>query len=202
MSLTLKSLPRFRTLAGLALMVGLCVALTASAKVQTGTAAPDFQLTDQAGKTHKLSQYRGKTVVLEWTNPTCPFVVRHYRAKTMTKLAAANPEVVWLTIDSSNYFDAAKGQQWASAHGVRTLLGDASGKVGRLYGAQTTPHMFVIDPQGKIAYQGAVDNDPYNDKEGSARRNYVAAAIKAISAGQAPTEGDIRPYGCSVKYAR
>ena len=120
---------------------------TAFADVEIGAAAPDFTLKDQSGKAHTLSSYRGKTVVLEWTNPTCPFVEFHYKRDTMTKIAAANPDVIWLTIDSSYFATAAKNGAWASSEGVKTLLFDAAGDVGRLYGARTTPHMFVLDAQ-------------------------------------------------------
>ena len=172
------------------------------AQPTVGSPAPNFSLRDQSGQTHELSQYRGKIVVLEWTNPGCPFVRKHYEQGTMTRLAAANPEVVWLTIDSSHFFDAAAGARWAGEHGVRHLLGDASGTVGRSYSARVTPHLYVIDQQGVLAYQGAIDNNPYGNRPSGELQNYVAEAITALKAGRRPAQGETQPYGCSVKYQR
>lgn len=168
--------------------------------LKPGTAAPEFTLTDQTGKTHTLSDYHGKTVVLEWTNQTCPFVQRHYKADTMIKLAAANQDVVWLAIDSSNFTTAASCAKWAKSQEIPyPILVDASGDVGRLYHAKTTPHMFVIDTEGKIAYNGAIDDDPRGDKDGTT--NFVAAALHDLKAGHAVENASTKPYGCSVKYA-
>lgn len=180
------------------LLSNIVAAPSGSSTVKTGEMAPDFTLKDQSGTEVKLSSLKGKLVVLEWTNPGCPFVVRHYKAQTMTKLAKANSDVVWLTINSSHFTQDADNTTWAQKEGVKTVLNDASGKVGKLYGARTTPHMYVIDAQGKIAYQGAIDDDPYGDKESPL--NYVADALKALKAGKAPSINETKPYGCSVKY--
>jgi peroxiredoxin len=170
------------------------------AQPKTGALAPTFKLKDQNGAPHSLEQYRGKTVVLEWTNPTCPFVVNHYAKKTMTKLAAAHPEVVWLTVNSSNYTTDEKNKEWAKREGVRYVLNDASGEVGRSYGAKTTPHMFVINAKGTLVYQGAIDDNPHFEKREGV--NYVAQAIQDLAANRPVKRSEVRPYGCSVKYKR
>lgn len=171
-----------------------------SAAPELGAQAPDFTLTDHTGKAHTLSSYKGKLVVLEWTNPQCPFVVRHYAAKTMTNAAAAHPEVVWLTINSSHFATHEENAKWSAAEGVKATLNDPSGEVGARYGAKTTPHMFVIDAEGKLAYKGAIDDDPHGDKQTPI--NYVTEALKALKEGGRPAVSETRPYGCSVKYKR
>ena len=170
------------------------------AKVNTGEIAPDFTLSDQDGKSHTLSAYRGKTVVLEWTNPTCPFVEFHYKNDTMNKLSNAYPNVVWLTINSSYFTTAENNKKWARSENVKTVLADPSGKVGRSYEARTTPHMFVINPEGKIVYQGAIDDNPHMDQKVSV--NYVKEALSALKSKKKVEVGETRPYGCSVKYAK
>jgi peroxiredoxin len=164
--------------------------------------APDFELTDQNGKTHKLSDYHGKVVVLEWTNPTCPYVVRHYKADTMTNLAAKYGEdVVWLAIDSSNFVTAESATKWAKAEGIEyPILLDASGEVGKMYEAKTTPHMFVIGTEGEVLYNGAIDSDPQGKED--APTNYVEAAVASALAGQPIEKAQTKPYGCSVKYSK
>ncbi len=177
-------------------------ATTSTAAAQeavVGQPAPDFTLVDEAGQSHTLSDYRGSTVVLEWTNPGCPFVVRHYEADTMETLAGEHGDVVWLAVNSSHFNTAEDSAAWKSEQGLSypTLL-DTDGTVGHLYGARTTPHMFVIDAAGTLAYAGAIDDDPRgrNDED----TNYVAAAIDALAAGEAPAVSSTDPYGCSVKY--
>ena len=165
-----------------------------------GEQAPDFTLKDQTGKVHNLKQYRGKLVVLEWTNPTCPFVVRHYERDTMTKLAAAHPDVVWLTVNSSYYTTDADNTTWAKQEGVEVVLNDARGRIGQAYGAKTTPHMYIIDPQGRLVYQGAIDDNPHFDDRKTL--NFVDQALKELKAGKAVSQSSTRPYGCSVKYKR
>lgn len=164
--------------------------------------APDFELTDQSGTVHKLSDYHGKVVVLEWTNPQCPYVVRHYKADTMTDLAAKyGDDVVWLAIDSSNFVTAESASKWASAEGIEyPILLDASGKVGTLYKAKTTPHMFVIGTEGELLYDGAIDDDPQGKSE--APHNYVEAAVASALAGQPVEKPQTKSYGCSVKYGK
>lgn len=174
-------------------------------KAEIGKAAPDFELVDHAGNTHKLSDYAGKTVVLEWTNPLCPFVVRHYEADTMTKLAAAHPDVVWLAIDSSSdgktVVTAESASAWAEKESITyPILLDSKGKVGHMYQAKTTPHMFVINAEGKLVYEGAIDSDPRGNGEDTV--NYVADALAAVKAGKAVETASTKPYGCSVKYGK
>ena len=169
-------------------------------QLTTDQKAPDFELKDLSGKVHKLSQYLGKIVVLEWTNHTCPFVVKHYEQDTMGKLSKKYVDVVWLSIDSSHYFDQAQNTEWAKQHQVKTLLDDRDGTVGKSYGARSTPHMFVIDQAGKIAYQGAIDDDAFFEKSADQKVNYVDLAIQALQKGQKPATAYIKQYGCSVKY--
>lgn len=164
--------------------------------------ATDFTLADQHGKEVSLSDFAGKTVVLEWINPDCPFVQRHYKSDTMTNLAAkwGEKEVVWLAINSTHYMGAEDNLKFAMAHGIEyPILADPTGEVGRAYEAVTTPHMYVIDGEGNIVYNGAIDDD----KRGSSKspKNYVDAALASATGGSAVEEANTKPYGCSVKYA-
>ena len=164
--------------------------------------APDFTLTDQKGDTVKLSDFKGKVVVLEWTNPGCPFVQRHYKAGTMAGLAKSYAEkgVVWLAISSTYNINREDDAAWAEKQQIAyPVLGDHDGKVARAYGAKTTPHMFVIDASGNIAYQGAIDNDASGEKKEGVV-NYVAQALDAVLAGAPVAIPETRSYGCSVKY--
>lgn len=166
-----------------------------------GQPAPGFQLTDQAGQTHRLADLRGKIVVLEWINPQCPYVRRHYQARTMTGLVSAFPadRVVWLAIDSSHFVQPEGSEAWRTEHGMTyPILQDASGAVGRAYGATTTPNMYVIDAQGVLRYQGAIDDDPRGRVE--TPRNYVREAVQALLDGGPVPTPQTQPYGCSVKY--
>jgi len=168
---------------------------------EVGKPAPDFTLTDASGKEHKLSDYKGKHVVLEWTNPTCPYVVRHYDAKTMTTTAdKSGDEVVWLAVDSSNFVKAEDAKSWKDKHGISyPILLDPSGDVGRTYAAKTTPHMFVVDKEGTLRYSGAIDDDPRGEKKDGAT-NYISATLEALKAGKEVETSQTKPYGCSVKY--
>lgn len=172
----------------------------AQAQLKVGELAPNFELKDQFGKSHNLKDYRGKTVVLEWTNPTCPFVVYHYERDTMTKLIAQNPEVVWLHINSSYFTTAKENLAWAKAEGVQTVLADPSGQVGKLYNARTTPHMFIVNAEGKLVYQGAIDDNPHREERKV--NNYVAQALQSLKAKQNIKIAETKAYGCSVKYKR
>lgn len=175
-----------------------------------GATAPDISVTDSNGKTHTVSQYRGKTVVLEWFNPGCPFVKKHYESGNMQKLQEefTGKGVVWLTIDSSAPFRQghltpaeanARITEWKMKPSA--LLLDPDGKAGQTYGAKTTPHMFVISPDGKVIYQGAIDSTPSNSPAAIASAtNYVKAALDESMAGKPVTTASTRPYGCSVKY--
>ncbi len=192
-----------------ALTLGLSSASMAAATV--GEAAPEFSLPGVDGKTVNLADFKGKTVVLEWFNKDCPFVRKHYDSKNMQNLQKeiTGKEVVWLMINSSA--EGKEGHETAAA-GLETLtkegaaptayLLDADGKVGKLYDAKTTPHMFVIDKEGKLAYAGAIDDKASayaSDIEGA--KNYVRAAVDALLAGQTVAEASTKSYGCSVKYA-
>lgn len=166
-----------------------------------GEPAPDFTLTDHAGTDHRLADLRGKVVVLEWINPECPFVQRHYEASTMRALAEefADRGVVWLAIDSSHFVKADDSSAWRDQHSLPyPILQDPSGDVGRRYDATTTPNMFVIDAEGTLQYSGAIDDDPRGRSE--APRNYVREALQSVLEGQTPPSPETEPYGCTVKY--
>jgi peroxiredoxin len=173
------------------------------AALAVGEAAPAFTLQDLDGHDVSLSSFRGKTVVLEWMNPNCPVSRRHADAKTMVTTAAKHPEAVWLAINSTNresgdFVAPDAYKKYNAERGITyTVLYDTQGDVGRAYGATTTPHMFVVDAAGKIAYQGAIDDAPHG---GAAKVNYVDAALTALAAGRRPDPAATKSYGCSVKY--
>jgi peroxiredoxin len=181
------------------------MAATSAAYAATiGQPAPDVVLKDQDGREVDLETLRGKIVVLEWTNPDCPFVQRHYRQKTMTTLADRfkDRDVVWLAVNSTHYMDAARDRAWRAEQGFAyPVLDDHAGVAGGRYGAKTTPHMFVIDRAGTLVYEGAIDDDAAGAKEGEAR-NYVAEALDEVTAGKPVPVAETKPYGCSVKYAK
>jgi peroxiredoxin len=179
--------------------------------VRAGDTAPDFTGTDSHGKTHKLSDYRGKFVVLEWTNKDCPYTRKHYESGNMQALQKewTAKGVVWLTVLSSapgqqGHMTAAEENAYLAkekASPTAAIL-DPSGSIGRAYGAKTTPHMFVIDPSGKIIYEGAIDDHPTTDTADIKRsKNYVSEALAEAMKGQQVAVSYTRPYGCSVKYA-
>ncbi|MEE8141952.1 MAG: redoxin domain-containing protein [Planctomycetota bacterium] len=164
--------------------------------------APEFVLKDSSGKTHKLSEYKNKIVVLEWINYECPYVLRHCEKGTMTKTAKEFSErgVVWLAIDSHQQHDAAGVEKFRQKNQVTyPVLLDTDGKIGRKYGAKTTPHMFIIK-EGVILYDGAIDDDKRGKKKQAT--NHVAAALKEVLAGEPVTVAATQSYGCSVKYAK
>jgi peroxiredoxin len=177
----------------------------AAAGPAVGDPAPAFKLVDLDGKEHSLEQYRGKVVVLEWINPNCPFSERHAREKTMTALAGSN-EVVWLAVNSTrqghrDYLQPAAHQAYNAKYGIDyPVLYDSPGGVGHAYDARTTPHMFVIDEAGRVAYQGAIDDDPSGGKRAAERTNYVSGALAAQRDGRTAEPASTKPYGCSVKY--
>ncbi len=185
-------------------------ALYAADSPAVGSAAPDFSLPDASGKTHALSQYKGKYVVLEWFNPECPFVKKHYGSGNMQKLQSefTSKGVVWLTIDSNapgfegNLSpDQAQSvmKKWNTKQSAFLL--DPEGKVGRSYGARNTPHMFVINPEGKIVYEGAIDSKATpNPGDIPNSTNYVKVALDESMSGKPVSNANTRPYGCSVKY--
>lgn len=174
---------------------------------QVGQPAPAFTLTDTQGRTLTLEALKGKVVVLEWTNPGCPFVVRHYGAGSLQALQAQAKAMgaVWITVASTNpdhkdFLPApalqARLGEWKTAAAHVAL--DAEGTVGKAYEAKTTPHLFVIDAQGKVAYMGGVDDDPRGTK--ADRIPHVAQALEALKAGKPLAVTTTAPYGCSVKY--
>lgn len=179
------------------------------ADVNPGQPAPDFTLTDLSGNTVNLSDYKGKFVVLEWTNPACPFVKKFYEPGEMQKLQAQaqGMDVVWLSInstspESSDYQDGETAKSWTKQHNVpATWLKDSDGKVGKMYGATNTPQMFVINPEGVVVYEGAIDSIRSSKSEDIAKAdNFVMAALTAAREGRQVERPQTRPYGCSVKY--
>lgn len=185
-------------------------AMPAFAAPAVGEAAPDFTATDINGKTVKLSDLKGKNVVLEWTNSECPYVVKHYSSGNMqkTQKEAIGKGVEWISINSS-----APGRQGnvtpeqekeiltKNEAAPSTVILDQDGKIGKAYDAQTTPHMFVIDKEGKLAYAGAIDDNPSPKAEDAATaKNYVLAALNDIEAGKPVETPTSQPYGCAVKY--
>ena len=177
-----------------------------------GQSAPDFSLPDTNGQTHQLSQYKGKWVVLEWYQPDCPFVKKHYGSGNMQALQKefTAKGVVWLSIDSSapgeeGNYPADKLNQIATSQGAaRTaLLLDPEGKVGHDYAAKTTPDMYIINPEGKLVYEGAIDNKPTTVvADIKTATNYVKVALDSSMTGKSVSQTVTRPYGCSVKYAQ
>lgn len=183
-----------------------CLA-TVCAALEPGQRAPDFSVTDVTGKTHKLSAYRGKVIVLEWLNPACPYVQRHYRSENMpdTQKAAAADGAIWLQINSTAMGDleSAKSTEWQVKQGVVAsgYIRDQDGKLGKLFDAKTTPHLFVIAKDGTLAYQGAIDDQPSAGLGTTASaHNYVKAALGALKAGRPVEKPSTTPYGCAVKY--
>jgi peroxiredoxin len=175
-----------------------------------GQPAPDFTLNDASGKPVKLADQRGKHVVLEWTNPECPFVQKHYVSRNMQTLQKefAGKDVVWLSVNSTNrshaeFKSGSEMAQWMRAQGAAqtAVLIDETSSTGRAYAARTTPHMFVIDQQGKVVYAGAIDDKrSANPADAKTANNYVRAALTESLAGKPVTVAQTRPYGCSVKY--
>jgi peroxiredoxin len=170
--------------------------------IAIGMKAPDFSLEDQDGKTVSLHNFAGKTVVLEWTNPNCPFVQRHYREKTMQTLSDQYKDkgVAWLAINSSFFATDDQDKQWVTGQSISyPVLNDSSGGAGHAYNATNTPDMFIVGADGKVAYEGAIDNDPTDEKTGD-KINYVHQALDEILAGKSVSVPQTKPYGCNVKY--
>ena len=175
-----------------------------------GSKAPEFSLPDAKGKSHSLSEYKGKYVVLEWFNPECPFVKKHYGTDNMQKLQQefTSKGVVWLTIDSNapgteGNLTPEEAQKIATSwktHETALLL-DPEGNAGRAYGAKNTPNMVVINPEGKIIYRGAIDSKATpNPSDIPSSTNYVKAALDQSLSGKSVSTPETKPYGCSVKY--
>ncbi|MBX3635285.1 MAG: thioredoxin family protein [Rubrivivax sp.] len=189
----------------------LALAAAPALAASVGQPAPAFTAVDTSGKTVSLADFKGRHVVLEWVNPGCPYVRRHYDSANMqgTQKDAAAKGAVWLTInstaeDSGDYMQPAALQQWMSTHkaaATHTLM-DADGKVGRAYGARTTPHMYVINPAGTLVYAGAIDDQPRASVADTAKAtNHVKAALAESTTGKAVTVATTRAYGCSIKYS-
>ena len=185
--------------------------LTTQAAATIDQAAPAFSGKGADGRTINLSDYKGKTVVLEWTNHDCPFVKKHYDGGNIPKLQkeAAAKGVVWLQVISSAPGEQGQvdGPTAIKINGYRdskpagTVL-DADGTIGKLYGAKTTPHLFIVDPEGKLVYKGGIDSIPSSNPADIAKAdNYVSSALTALAAGKKVANPSTQPYGCSVKYA-
>lgn len=190
--------------------------IPAAAKAETGTKAdigapaPDFTLTDSSGTEHSLSDFLGKTVVLEWTNHECPYVKKHYESGNMQQLQkqATDKGVIWLSIVSSaegkqGYTTPEESQMLIEKQNINATarLHDPSGEVGRLYGAKTTPHMYVINSEGTLVYAGAIDDNPSpNPAVIENSENYVLAALNSLEKNEPIATSMTKPYGCSVKY--
>lgn len=185
--------------------------VAACAAATVGQPAPAFSAVDTSGKAVNLADFKGRHVVLEWVNPGCPFVLKHYSSANMqgTQKEAGAKSVVWLAInstarDADDYRAPAAMAQWMQAHkaAASATLMDSDGRIGRAYGARTTPHMFIIDPQGTLVYAGGIDNKPSSDPADIAgATNHVKVALAQTLTGKAVSQATTRPYGCSIKYS-
>jgi peroxiredoxin len=199
-----------RTFAILLAALNLILASTVQAAPKIGEPAPQFSLTDSEGSTHRLSNYRDKYVVLEWTNHECPFVQKHYESGNMQSLQkqVTAQGAVWLSIVSSapgkqGHVNGATADELTKARSAKpsAVLLDPKGEVGRKYEAKTTPHMFVIAPNGKLIYMGGIDSVPSADlADIPGATPYVKLALSEAMAGRPVSNPSTRPYGCSVKY--
>ena len=199
------SLPRL-----CAALLCLSLATTAHAAANPGQAAPEIALPGTDGRPVKLSEHKGKWVVLEWVNPGCPYVRKHYDSKNMQSLQkdATAKGVVWLAVNSTNpshydYLKPAAMEGWMKTQGgsPRSTLMDEAGNAGRAYSARTTPQMFVINPEGRVVYAGAIDDKrSANPEDVKGARNHVRAALDESLAGKSVSVASTTPYGCSVKY--
>lgn len=201
---------KFLALAFLVSLIFTLLPYTVHATPATGESAPDFSATDSEGNTQKLSDQRGSIVVLEWTNHDCPFVGKHYDSGNMQALQkeAAEQDVVWWSVISSapgkqGHVSPEQANELTSQRSAapRAVLLDPEGTIGQLYGARTTPHMYVIDPEGELVYMGAIDDIPSaNESDVETANNYVRMALAAVQEGQPVDPATTQPYGCSVKY--
>jgi len=195
---------------GIALALSLAASPALAADAKIGAPAPAFTLTDTAGVTHNLSDFAGKTVVLEWTNHDCPFVKKHYNGENMQRQQAdaTADGVVWLVVNSSalgkqGYVSPAQAEQiqadWKAQQ--TAYLFDTDGSVGKAYGAKTTPHMYIIDAEGMLRYNGAIDSIPSaSPADIEKAEQYVEIALAELAAGEPVSRPLTQPYGCSVKY--
>ncbi|WP_432767456.1 thioredoxin family protein [Roseateles cavernae] len=183
----------------------------AQATAVVGQPAPAFSISDSQGKTVSLADYKGKHVVLEWVNPGCPFVKKHYDSGNMpaTQKSAADKGVVWLAVSStaksaSDYLPPPQLEAWLTSKQAvpKATLMDDDGKLGRAYGARTTPHLYVIDPAGTLVYAGAIDSKPTaNPADIKTATNYVSQALGEVLAGKPVSRPNSTAYGCTIKYA-
>jgi peroxiredoxin len=180
------------------------VTAMAVAEVEVGKPAPDFSVQDINGKTHKLSDYKGKVVVLESYNLDCPFVANHYNSGAMQELQGdvTGKGTVWLTVNSS-YADAAKARKEFEAKKIKAtaLLYDPKGTIGKAYGFKTTPHLIIINKEGVVAYNGAIDDKAVTEGDPREAHNYVREAVGKLATGGSVPVAKTKPYGCGVKYA-
>ncbi len=200
----------FRLAATTGLVGALFLASESMAAVDNGAMAPNFTLTDTNGNTVNLSDFKGKNVVLEWTNHQCPYVVKHYSTDNMQGLQkdATENETVWLSIVSSaegkqGFVTPEEGNKIIEETGAAQTakLLDPTGEVGKMFGAKTTPHMYVINAEGALVYQGAIDdNNSYKPETVEGATNYVSAALTSLEAGTPVEVAQSKPYGCSIKY--
>jgi hypothetical protein len=191
-------------------LVGFLMTATANAAPQIGKPAPDFTAVDSNGKTVKLSDFRGKTVVLEWTNDGCPYVKKHYSSNNIQTLQREETAkgIVWLTVISSapgtqGYVSGDEANKLTGSRGAAptAVILDPEGSVGHLYDARTTPHMFIVNGDGTLVYMGGIDDKATTDvADIKTARNYVRAALDNLAAGVPVESAVTRPYGCSVKY--
>ncbi len=198
-----------KVLSGLSAILLVAVAALA---VKVGDPAPGFTAVDSNGKQQKLSDYKGKYVVLEWHNQGCPYTKKHYDSGNMQRLQKEWTEkgVVWLTVISSapgkqGFVTPAQENEYLKQMKAEptAVLMDPAGTLGRLYDAKTTPHMYIIDPKGTLIYQGAIDDRPTSDqKDLQGAKNYVEAALSEAMGGKPVVDAATRPYGCSVKYGK
>ena len=194
---------------GLVIFFGLFLGVTLG-NAFSAEVAPDFALNDTQGNVQRLSDHRGNFVVLEWYNPDCPFVKKHYRSGNMQDLQKEYTAkgVLWFTVNSSapgkqGHYAAAEYNEILQNQGASptALLLDHEGSVGRSYDARTTPHMYIIDPQGRLVYQGAIDDRvSTNPRDVETSHNYVRSALDEALNGQEVSTSVTQPYGCSVKY--
>jgi peroxiredoxin len=195
---------------GAGLGVGPSVHANTGGPAMVGQTAPPFTARDTAGRAVSLADFKGRTVVLEWVNPGCPYVQKHYRSGNMqgTQREAAAKGVVWLAVNStssdhSDYLPPAALADWMKTQqaAASATLMDADGRIGRAYGARTTPHMYVIDARGQLVYAGAIDSRPTaNPSDIAGATNHVKAALAEALAGKPVSVAQTRAYGCSVKY--
>jgi peroxiredoxin len=199
-----------RAVANIATAIALSLASAAALAASAGQVAPDFTVTDSNGTPVHLADFKGKFVVLEWTNPECPFVQKHYNSANMQTLQKefGAKDVVWLSVNSTNqssyeYKTGAQMNAWMQSKGAaqKAVLIDADSAAGTKYAAKTTPHMFVIDPKGQIVYAGAIDDKrSTRPEDAKTATNYVRVALTESMAGKPVSTPNTTPYGCSVKY--